>query len=376
MSGFTCEGYAKRFQAGFDALGMLGGGLDSFGSDPERCARSCRSILARITETLDAPTGAFFLFDPETSHLIPAAEKGIPPGDRISLSENAVRDLQHLNGAVSGSAPSRALVRLNRSLSDATVDTWCPLVVSGCVLGLLAIGCGAEAKEQNAALLSILSRQLALHLYAQQLVDQNRHSTFELNRKVLELETVHEAGLTLPASLHVEDVTAEILELSVSLVDARAGFLFLKHPRTGRPELVHQIGLADRVDMMAQSGLRKHMRRVFSERASIHLDASSLPEGVAETAVLMAPVGDLGCIGVLDKESRSGTQSFGETDARLLELIGQQAGTAITNARLYRDIVEIKTQNENILSSIGNGVISTDLKGRVTHCNPSVIRIF
>ncbi len=177
-------------------------------------------------------------------------------------------------------------------------------------------------------------------------------------------------------SLQADDVTEEILELAVKAVDGRAGFLFLKHPRTGRAELVSEVGLGDRLYRVARSALRKYLRRVLKDLRSLHLDASILPKGVAETGVIIAPVGDVGCIGVIDKESRTGTQPFGDADAQLLQLIGQQAGAALSNARFYRDIVVIKNQNENILSSIRNGVISTDLKGRITHCNPAVARIF
>ena len=350
------------------------------GSGPEKRDRAIQKVMERVLRVLrvlGVSSGALLLPNHDVSELEPAVTIGKSCGS-ISLSPAAVEDLVRCAIAVLGTAPSRSLARMNRRLSDSGMGMWMPLVAGGRVCGLLAVGVDktSEDSEATAIVLPVIGRQFALLLRGADLMDHNRRSTFELNRKVLELETVYDTGLTLSASLQVEEVTAEILELAVGVVDGRAGFLFLKRSRSGRPELVHQIGLDDRHDLMGRSGLRKHLRRVLSEQRSIHLAADDLPKGVAEAAVLMAPVGDLGCIGVIDKESRTGMQPFGDADAHLLELIGQQAGAALANARLYRDIVEIKNQNENILSSIGNGVISTDLKGKVTHHNPAVVRIF
>ena len=59
-----------------------------------------------------------------------------------------------------------------------------------------------------------------------------------------------------------------------------------------------------------------------------------------------------------------------------MALTGQQAGTALANARLYRSIAKEKNLVQSIVSSIGNGVISTDLKGSIVRVNPAIERIF
>ncbi len=56
--------------------------------------------------------------------------------------------------------------------------------------------------------------------------------------------------------------------------------------------------------------------------------------------------------------------------------LGRQAGTALVNARLYRSVREERNLNQNIFSSIANGLISTDARGAVVQVNPSVQRIF
>ena len=70
-------------------------------------------------------------------------------------------------------------------------------------------------------------------------------------------------------------------------------------------------------------------------------------------------MGSLGFIGVIDKETRDGIVPFGESDEHVLELMGQQAGMSLSNARLYRRVEEEKNLGLNILASVASGVIST-----------------
>jgi PAS domain S-box-containing protein len=364
----AAKGVAERVLAGMEIVQSLTPRADG----PPSVSGSFNDFLG----VLGTSTGALFLFDEAGDDLRPVFLRGPKAVDSIELTEPARLELSRLNAIVEGGAPSRKLSRLNKLLVSMGFSRWRSITSGTDLLGVIALGDSDAETADATQVLEILVRYLGLRISSCQLTDQTRTTTFELNRKELELATVHDASLTLSSSLQVHDVTQEILELAVGVVDGRAGFLFLKHDRSGRLELAHQLGLDDRRDMLGLSKLRRHIRRVMRERVTAELDASSLSEGAAESGAIIAPVGDVGCIGVIDKESRTGTQPFGEADMRLLGLIGQQAGAALSNARLYRDIVEIKNQNENILSSIGNGVISTDLKGRVAHFNPSVTRIF
>ena len=92
--------------------------------------------------------------------------------------------------------------------------------------------------------------------------------------------------------------------------------------------------------------------------------------------MLVVPVSELGFIGVVDKESRSGIQNFSEGDGHLLDLMAQQAGSALSNARLYRNMVEEKNLNQSILGSIADGLVTTDLAGKIVRVNPAALRIF
>ena len=254
-----------------------------------------------------------------------------------------------------------------------------PLGAGGRMVGAILLGdrfLNAEYGEDDFALLDALGRHLAVTIYSQSLVDEVGASNFQLNRKVVELETLYQAGLNLGSSLEASNVIEEVLALAVGVVDARAGFLLLKDRVGGRLRLVNQVGCEGREGLFEDASLRRRMYRVTREESPVRLTPDQLPKGLAEAGALIAPLGTVGCIGVVDKETRSGVEAFSVAEAQLLELMGQQAGAALVNAQLYQDMLGVKVQNENILSSVGNGVLSTDLRGRVIQYNPAVERIF
>jgi class 3 adenylate cyclase/anti-sigma regulatory factor (Ser/Thr protein kinase) len=208
------------------------------------------------------------------------------------------------------------------------------------------------------------------------LAGELREKHFQLSQKVVQLETLYEAGLSLSHSLQTESVIGEFLQLAVGMVDARGGFLFLKEERRGRLALVQHANLDQaQVRVLGRPAVRSRLGRGIRARRPLHLAPGTLPSSLEKAHLLVVPIGDLGFIGVMDKESRQGVQAFGEEDAHLLELMGQQAGAALANARLYREILEEKNLTQNVLASIGSGVISTDLRGRIVQVNPAVERL-
>ena len=79
-------------------------------------------------------------------------------------------------------------------------------------------------------------------------------TTFRLNQKVVQLETLHQAGLALAASLQVEEVMGESMILAVGMVDARGGFLFLKEETGNRLALARHTNLSPEQIVLLSSG--------------------------------------------------------------------------------------------------------------------------
>ena len=210
-----------------------------------------------------------------------------------------------------------------------------------------------------------------------QLTAELRDTQFRLNQALVQQEALYHAGLALGATLQVEEVIGEILPLAVSMVDARSGFLFLRDERSRRFSLVHEINLTTaQQDVLGTDAARKKLRQVMSMDTPLYCAQGTLPGDLGGHHLLVVCVGEAGFIGVIDKESRQGVRGFDEEDGHLLELMGRQAGTALVNARLYRSVREERNLNQNIFSSIANGLISTDAHGAVVQINPAVQRIF
>ncbi len=209
---------------------------------------------------------------------------------------------------------------------------------------------------------------------AEDLARQLRDTNFLLNQKIVQLETLYEAGLSLGASLQLEQIGGEFLFLAVAMVDARAGFLLLRDER--RHLIVAQHTNLDpaQLELLQTTSFKDKLRR--SARATGKNRADKLATQLAGNHMLVVPVGEEGLVGVLDRETHQGITTFGEEDHHLLKLCCQQAGTALANARLYRSMVEEKNLTQSIVSSIANGVISTDLQGYMVRVNPAVERIF
>jgi len=58
-----------------------------------------------------------------------------------------------------------------------------------------------------------------------------------------------------------------------------------------------------------------------------------------------------------------------QQDLELLSIVSNQAAMAINNAQLYREVVQIKEYNENILRDMQGGVIAVDAKQHITVFN-------
>lgn len=81
-------------------------------------------------------------------------------------------------------------------------------------------------------------------------------------------------------------------------------------------------------------------------------------------------------IGVIYADNRIRTGIFSENDRDLLTAFANQAAVAIENARLFSslrrtlaEVTELKNLMDNIFASIASGVITADIKDKITLCN-------
>ena len=221
------------------------------------------------------------------------------------------------------------------------------------------------------------TKGVSVNKRAEQLTRELRDANFRFNQKIVQLGHLYESGVKLSASLQSEDVVQGVLPLAVVTLDARGGFLLLRDEGSGRLNLEQQINFTDaQCGLLKDKSLRSRLRRAIKADSPIHLDSAQIPLGLGCEHLLVAAMGGEGLICVVDKETLQGFVAFDEEDSRMLELMAQQAGTALANARHHRHMVDERNLNESIVSSIADGLISTDLQGLMVRANPKAKSIF
>jgi sigma-B regulation protein RsbU (phosphoserine phosphatase) len=204
-----------------------------------------------------------------------------------------------------------------------------------------AAGAAGTAVIEHGPLPLLLLSSLKILRLRQEIKEQQ----FQVNYRVVELESLYDVGLAVAATLDLEKLSEEILLRAVSLLDARRGALYILE------------------------GSRYRLQRTFGGDAapwfeSPHsLDTPETSEGRRLRAFLagesQAPPSELlpgaryllgvpididgsprGLLAVGDKESRRGVGPFPASDRRTLGLFANQAAIALENARLHLQALE------------------------------------
>jgi len=80
-------------------------------------------------------------------------------------------------------------------------------------------------------------------------------------------------------------------------------------------------------------------------------------------------------VGVIASGNKLSGEIFTAGDFGLLSTIANQTAVALDNVRLYEEIVSIKTYNEDVLQSMIDGVLTTDLNGNIITFNAMAEKI-
>ncbi len=176
-------------------------------------------------------------------------------------------------------------------------------------------------------------------------------STFELRRKLLQLEALYDVGRALNTLRQEEELIEELLQRAIAILDATTGFAFSLDDRSQLQHL-YTVGMARR--SFAERGFAEEpVRRALAGGAAFSMEVAGFldePGG----AILVAPVtaGDrtLGAIGVMGKEARGAESgAFDEDDRRFLESLASIGAAAIDNSRKFAmlDLVRESLEDEN-----------------------------
>ncbi|MBW7995203.1 MAG: GAF domain-containing protein [Candidatus Glassbacteria bacterium] len=344
-----------------------------------------------------------YLYDTGSGTLEPSGEEQGQPLKPLTLPNHLFKTLSGENrrlawepfelDSLGQSHPWWRFYELNRKAIEANrIAAFFPLTSAREVLGLVALERSDWQRLGELNLIKLLKlavSQIALGLSHLELVNTVRRTSFQSRLKALELETLQDVGAAFSGSLDLDQLTGDLLVRLISILNInRAALLLDRAPDRGgdggdfRPEVVESFGFEEVGDDLA--GLLKHCGDASAnllQNSPTVINDPSLASTLGCRNLMVVPVqykGQLlGAILVGDKESRSEENpSFDDDDLKLLSSMAGQAGAAISNARLYSDVLRMKNFNENILTSIASGVITTDGTGRVASFNESASRIF
>jgi sigma-B regulation protein RsbU (phosphoserine phosphatase) len=233
--------------------------------------------------------------------------------------------------AASGPAPLPALFDPRPETVDPTGSGaaygWLPLAAGGLLYTPPLAADGALAGDPLTLLLAGALKNCRLR-------HELKEQQFQVNYRVVELESLYDVGLAVAATLDRERLSEEILLRAVSLLDARRGALYVLE---GERYLLDRTfgGEAAASFELGEPGLAAFLAGTGDPPPDLLPGARYLL--AVPIAIESSP---RGLLAVADKESRRGVGPFPVTNRRTLELFANQAAIALENARLHLQALE------------------------------------
>jgi PAS domain S-box-containing protein len=171
---------------------------------------------------------------------------------------------------------------------------------------------------------------------------------FQVNKAAVLLLEPARSLFRVRASLGIEEV--RIRNLALKLEEGLAGWL-LRYNQILRREEVELSGFTREGALVVQQ----------MEALDAKISAPLLTKGRL--------------VGILCLGNKVTGRPFSDSDVEQLSMVGNYAAVAVENSLLYRELSLQKKYNENILKSIGSGVVAIDHLGKITTYNPAAERM-
>ncbi|OPX32080.1 MAG: hypothetical protein B1H40_03015 [Candidatus Latescibacteria bacterium 4484_181] len=194
--------------------------------------------------------------------------------------------------------------------------------------------------------------------------------------------TLQQASRIITSTIELKPLLQSIISVIVNTMKAEWGCLFLRDEGNGdfQPEAFEASmekclpppALSDNcatVKALRQGRnllVREEIER-FSEREEDKRVGDELGKLGCDLALPLSVKGQP--VGLLLIGPKLSGDPYFQQDLDLLSIVSNQAAMAINNAQLYREVVQIKEYNENILRDMQGGVIAVDAKQHITVFN-------
>lgn len=211
----------------------------------------------------------------------------------------------------------------------------------------------------------------------------------QLQQRVTTLNLLNEIGQTISSSLELEPLLNLIYEGASRLMDTTNFWIALYDPERNeiRYEVIYDEGRQYPPEQLPYDPTRFLSAYTIERREPLFL---STPEEVRKVPVYLETTGSGRCpesliavpllsrgraIGAISVQSYE-PHAFRQEDLETLMMMATQAGVALENARLFREVEASQQYLRAILDSVDYAVMVTDLNGRVRLANRATENIF
>jgi signal transduction histidine kinase len=259
----------------------------------------------------------------------------------------------------------------------------------GRVQGVLSISRRRSAPDftdSDLKLFSVFANQAALTLTNKRLYD-------DLNRRANELFKISTLSRTL-ISINLDELLVRVVDDICDTVGFERCCLYLREPVglafnarvwRGYNDAIGKNPIRDR-DSAIGATARSKTLRIFDSREARpegdmaereYLQMLGFARSLGTDSFVAVPIltSKNDCVGVVVVDNKHRGRIADAAQTRLLTAFVSQAGLAIENARLHEKTQRLTDYTDNVLQSIGDGILSTDSRGHVARWNRAAAAI-
>lgn len=338
-------------------------------------------LIELITKLLEADRGTLFLHDPASNELFSrvlqggtVAEIRIP--SHAGIAGHVFSHAETLNIPDAYTDP-RFNPEVDRRTGYRTRNILCAPLLNRDrqVIGVTQLLNRREGAftEADATLLQVITTQAAAALEHAQLFER-------LEQARADEQALLEVSAAVAGDLDIDALLIKVMGATTRLLDAERSTLFIHDPATD--ELWSRVAEgADAFRIPSHAGIAGES---FTAGEVLNIpDAYADPRfnqevdrrtGFRTRSILCMPLANklgerIAVMQVLNK--RGGP--FSARDEARLRAFTAQVSVALENARLFRDVLDLKNYNEGILKSLTNGVVTIDPDNAISKVNDAAL---
>ena len=389
------DGLAERVEAAEDrahqrigevaAIYEIGQAIDKIGHD-----KLLQVLTDRAAQLMEAETCCTWLQNAGSDTLTVAARYGTD--DSIAAQAQQIAE-----GVVSREQPLLFVggsQEMRTALPDGPTEFGSSLFVpmksqDGRVQGVLSISrrCAApDFTDSDLKLFSVFANQAALTLTNKRLYD-------DLNRRADELFKISTLSRTL-ISINLDELLERVADDICDTVGFERCCLYLREPTgmtflarvwRGYHDAIGRNPIRDRDSAIGATARGKNLRHFDSHAdrpadetaAREYLQMLGFARSLGTDSFVAIPIltSKNDCVGVVVADNKGRGRALHEEQTRLLTAFVSQAGLAIENARLHEKTQRLTDYTDNVLQSIGDGILSTDSRGHIARWNRAAAAI-